>query len=79
MHRLRENDLRHWLLLLFADRVDVADLRADYVPRIYAEMGGPAELGHNPGGAARKALALGAVLGLGYLATRRKARHRQLR
>ncbi|RZL92680.1 MAG: hypothetical protein EOP82_09480 [Variovorax sp.] len=79
-----ENDLRHWLLLLFADRVDVgegivADLRAGHVPRIYAEMGGPAELRHNPGGAARKAVVLGAVLGLGYLALRRKARHRQLR
>jgi hypothetical protein len=74
-----ENDLRHWLLLLFADRVDVgegivSDLRSGHVPRIYSEMGGRAELTHNPAGAARKAAMLGAVLGLGYLALRRKGR-----
>jgi len=78
-----ENDLRHWLLLLLADRVNVgegivSDLSAGHVPRIYAEMGGRAELRHNPSGAARKVLILGAVLGIGYVCLRsRSARNRR--
>jgi hypothetical protein len=72
-----ENDLRHWLLLLFADRVNmgegvVEDLARGHVPNIFAEMGGPAELRHNPMGAARKAVVVAAVLGLAYVALRRK-------
>jgi len=58
-----ENDLRRWLTLLAADRVDVLegvldDLRRGHVPNVYAEMGGRAELRHNPAGAARKAAVL---------------------
>lgn len=74
-----ENDLRHWLLLLLADRINMgegiaSDLARGHVPRIYAEMGGRAELRHNPMGAARKALVLGAVLGLGYVVLRSRGR-----
>jgi hypothetical protein len=75
-----ENDLRHWLMLLAADRVDmveglVADLRHGHVPRLYAETGGRAELRHNPAGAARKAAALLAVAGVAcWLWSRRSAR-----
>lgn len=70
-----ENDLRHWLLLLLADRVDVGegvveDLSRGHVPRLYAEMGGRAELKHNPIGAARKAFAMVAVSTLVYLCLR---------
>jgi hypothetical protein len=66
-----ENDLRHWLTLLFADRVDVVeglveDVAHGHVPRLYAETGGRAELKHNPAGAARKAVALVAAAGIGY-------------
>ncbi|MDB5730213.1 MAG: hypothetical protein JWQ03_108 [Variovorax sp.] len=66
-----ENDLRHWLMLLLADRINmgeglVADLSRGHVPNIYAEMGGPAEIRHNPAGAAKKALVLTASLGLGW-------------
>ena len=70
--RYSENDLRHWMLLLLADRINVGeglidDLSRGHVPRIYAEMGGRAELKHNPMGAARKALTVVAVSGLLYL------------
>ena len=76
-----ENDLRHWLLLLLADRIDVGegfveDLASGHVPRIYAEMGGRAELKHNPVGAAKKALAVAAVLGAAYFLARRRSSRR---
>ena len=79
-----ENDLRHWLVLLAADRVNmveglVDDLAHGHVPRLYAETGGRAELKHNPAGAARKAATLAAVAGVGYLLWRRsRSRSRQL-
>ena len=71
-----ENDLRHWLLLLAADRVNsvegmISDLSQGHVPNVYAEMGGPAELKHNPVGLAKKALVLTAVVGIGYLMLRK--------
>lgn len=79
--RYSENDLRHWLVLLFADRVDMvegiaSDLARGHVPNLYREMGGPAELRHNPRGAAKKALVLAAVAGLGYWAWRRSSSRR---
>ena len=75
--RFSENDLRHWLLLLFADRVNVGeglieDLSRGYVPNIYREMGGAAELQHNPRGAATKALAGAALLGAAFLLLRQR-------
>jgi hypothetical protein len=77
--RYSENDLRHWLLLLMADRVDVGeglveDLSRGRVPNLYAEMGGAAELRHNPMGAVRKAAVVAAVLGLVYLRMRKRRR-----
>lgn len=73
--RFSENDLRHWLLLLAADRLDVgeglvADLRAGRIPHVPAEMGLRAELRHNPRGAARKAGLLLAAITLAYVAHR---------
>ena len=58
-YRFSENDLRHWLMLLAADRLDVGEsllgeLSQGRVPNLYAEMGGRAELKYNPAGAARK-------------------------
>jgi hypothetical protein len=75
-----ENDLRHWLLLLAADRVNVVeglvdDLLQGHVPRLYAETGGRAELRHAPGRAAMKAVALGAGIAL-FVAWRRSGRRR---
>jgi len=77
--RHSENDLRHWLMLLAADRVDMVeglagDLLRGHVPRIYAEMGGRAELRHNPAGAVRKAIGLAAVVGLACWWWSRRAR-----
>jgi hypothetical protein len=77
-----ESDLRHWLLLLMADRINMvegvwSDLVRGRIPNLYKEMGGPAELRHNPRGAARKAMAAGVVLGVvGYALWRRRSRHR---
>lgn len=77
--RHSENDLRHWLMLLAADRIDMVegladDLRHGHIPRLYAEMGGRAELRHNPAGAMRKAACLAAVVGLAWWCWQRRAR-----
>jgi hypothetical protein len=75
-----ENDLRHWLMLLFADRVNmvegiIEDLAHGHVPNFFSEMGGPAEWKHNRSGFIRKAFIAGAVVGtLVYLNGRRRRR-----
>lgn len=72
-----ENDLRHWLLLLLADRVNVVegiadDLARGHIPNVLGEMGIKAELKHNPAGLAKKALITTAVVGgVWYLLKRR--------
>jgi hypothetical protein len=75
--RFSENDLRHWLMLLFADRVNVVegiidDLAHGHVPNLFAEMGGPAEWKHNRQGFIRKAFIAGAVVGVLYYANKRR-------
>ncbi|KQW43646.1 MULTISPECIES: hypothetical protein [unclassified Roseateles] len=77
--RRSENDLRHWLMLLAADRVDmveglVGDLLRGHVPRIYAEMGGRAEMRHNPAGTVKKAVGLLAVVGVACWLMKRRGR-----
>ncbi len=80
-----ENDIRHWLLLLLADRVNVVegiadDLAHGHVPNILGEMGIKAELKHNPAGLARKALVTTAVVGgVWYLLSRRNRDERYYR
>jgi hypothetical protein len=75
-----ENDIRHWLLLLVADRVNMVegiaqDLAGGKVPNVLGEMGIKAELKHNPAGLAKKALITGAVVGgVWYLMQRRRDR-----
>lgn len=75
--RYSENDLRHWLLLLAADRVNVGegllgDLLAGRVPNVPREMGLRAEWQHNPRGAVHKVgLAVGALV-LFYVIRRRR-------
>lgn len=78
--RFSENDLRHWLMLLFADRVNVVegiidDLAHGHVPNLFTEMGGPAEWKHNRAGFMRKAFIAGAVVGLLVYARQRRRRH----
>ncbi|MES2786241.1 MAG: hypothetical protein V4684_12330 [Pseudomonadota bacterium] len=80
--RFSENDLRHWLILLFADRVNVgeglvSDLAHGHVPNIFAEMGGPAEFRHNRAGAIRKAAIGGVVVALAIMLMRRKRTERR--
>jgi hypothetical protein len=74
-----ENDLRHWLLLLFADRINVveglvSDLGRGHLPNVYREMGGPAELKYNRAGALRKTAVVTGVLAVGYLLWRSRRR-----
>jgi hypothetical protein len=69
--RYSENDMRHWLMLLFADRINMVeglgdDLMKGHIPNIFAEMGWKSELKYNRAGAIRKAAIATAVVGLGY-------------
>jgi hypothetical protein len=75
--RYSENDLRHWLILLAADRVNVGeglleDLSRGHIPNIFAEMGGPAEWRHNRAGFYKKAAIAGGVVALAVVWMRRK-------
>jgi hypothetical protein len=75
-YKLPENDVRHWLMLIAADRVNmvegiVDDLRQGHVPNVLAEMGIRSELRHNPVGLVRKALITAAVVG-GIMALRNR-------
>jgi hypothetical protein len=77
--RYSENDLRHWLMLLFADRVNVVegiidDLAHGHVPNIFAEMGGPAEWKYNRAGFVRKAVVATVVVGLIAVYVQRRRR-----
>lgn len=79
-YKLSENDIRHWLLLLFADRVNVVegigeDLMHGRIPNVFSEMGAAAEYRHNPRGFLTKALIASAVVGgAWYLLSRRSGR-----
>ena len=62
--RFSENDIRHWLILLAADRVNVGeglldDLAHGHVPNIFAEMGWRSEWRYNRAGVIKKALVAG--------------------
>jgi hypothetical protein len=78
--KLSENDIRHWLLLLVADRVNMVegigeDLARGHIPNVLSEMGIKAELKHNPAGLVKKAAITTAVVGgLWYLMSRRNRR-----
>lgn len=78
--KLTENDIRHWFLLIAADRVNMVegigqDLMSGKVPNVLAEMGIKAEFQHNKAGLARKALIGTALIGgAWYLMNRRRDR-----
>jgi hypothetical protein len=75
-----ENDLRHWLILLAADRTDmveglVDDLLHGHVPNILGEMGIRAAWKHDRAGVVRKAAVAAAIAAaLIVLARRRRTR-----
>jgi hypothetical protein len=77
-YQMTESDLRHWFLLMFADRVDMVegigdDIMKGKLPNILGEMGIKSEFRHNPKGLAKKAVVGAAVIGLAvYLLKRRK-------
>lgn len=78
--RFSENDLRHWLTLLFADRVNmveglVSDLAHGRLPNIYAETGGPAEWRYNRKGVVRKAAIAGSIVAASVFLLRRRRRN----
>jgi hypothetical protein len=76
--RYSENDVRHWLMLLGADRINVvegllSDLAHGHVPNIFKEMGLGAEWRYNRAGFVRKAFVTGALTVLAiYLVRRRR-------
>ena len=76
-YKMTENDIRHFMLLLLADRINVVegigqDLMSGHVPNVLGEMGIKAEWQHNKVGLAKKAAIATAVVGIGYyLLTRR--------
>ena len=77
--RWAENDLRHWLLLLAADRVNVVegigeDLAHGKVPNVLAEMGIKSEWEHNRAGLVKKVAIAGAVVGTAVYLMRRRER-----
>lgn len=79
-YRYSENDLRRWMILLAADRVNVGeglleDLAHGHIPNLFAEMGGPVEWRHNRAGFLRKAMAAGAIVGVAVWLLRRRNEH----
>lgn len=75
-YAMTENDIRHWLLLLLADRVNMVegigeDLMNGHVPNIFAEMGLKSEWKYNRAGLIRKVAVTTAVAGLGYYLLKR--------
>lgn len=67
-----ESDLRHWLVLLFADRVNMvegigSDLKRGHIPNFFAEMGLKSEFKHNRPALIKKAVVASTVIGLGVL------------
>jgi hypothetical protein len=69
--RYSESDLRHWMMLLAADRVNMfeglgEDLRRGTVPNLFAEAGGRAAWRHDRAGTIRKLAVVGvAAIGVG--------------
>lgn len=80
--RFSENDLRHWLILLLADRTDMVegvidDLRRGHVPNLVAEMGLAAAWKHDRPRLLRKmAWAAGTAVLLGLMVSRRRSARR---
>jgi hypothetical protein len=76
-YKMTENDIRHFILLMLADRINVVegvgeDLLRGHVPNVLGEMGIKAEWEHNPGGLVRKAAVVAAVGGIAYYLLRRR-------
>jgi hypothetical protein len=81
-YKYSEGKVHHWLLLLFADRVDmvegiISDLRQGKIPNIFAEMGWRAEYKYNRKGFYEKvAVGTVAVAAVSLFFVMRSKRHR---
>ena len=80
-YKMTENDIRHFMLLLLADRINVVeglgeDLMKGHVPNVLGEMGIKAEWQHNRVGLAKKAAVATAVVGIGYYLLKRRSSER---
>jgi hypothetical protein len=67
-----ENDIRHWLILLGADRVNMVeglldDLAHGHIPNLWKEMGLAAEWRYNRKGFITKAAVIGGAAALAYM------------
>jgi len=74
---MTESDIRRWLLLLAADRVQVVegvvdDLAHGHVPNILGEMGIRSEWEHNKAGLAKKVALAGAIGAAAYFLLKRR-------
>lgn len=71
-YKFSEGKMQHWMLLLFADRINVVegifqDLAKGHIPNIPAEMGIKSELKYNKQGAVKKLLIAGSLISVGIL------------
>lgn len=78
-YKLTENDVRHFLMLMLADRVDMVeglgeDLARGHVPNVLSEMGIKAEWQHNKAGLVRKAAIATVAAGAVYWLLKRRGR-----
>jgi hypothetical protein len=76
-YKLSESDIRHWLMLMFADRVNVVegigeDLMQGRIPNVFAEMGLNAEWKYNRAGLIRKVAIATTLAGVTYMLLKRK-------
>lgn len=76
-YKMTENDVRHFMLLLLADRINVVegigeDLLNGHIPNVLGEMGIKAEWKHNPVGLVKKAAVVTAVASIGYYLLKRR-------
>ena len=72
-----ENDIRHWLILLGADRINmveglVHDLAHGHVPNVWKEMGLASEWRYNRKAFVTKLAAIGGAAALAYLVLKRR-------
>jgi hypothetical protein len=75
--RLSENDIRHWLLLMGADRINevegiLEDLAHGHIPNFFKEKGLKAELKHNPMGMVKRVARVALVVGVSAYFLNRK-------
>lgn len=82
--RYSEAEWAHWLMLMFADRVNVVeglvdDVRRNEMPNIPREMGVRSELAFNRAGLAKKVAVSGVVIIAGVAIVRRISHRRRQR